>query len=47
MLDQRQPDFDDQIEQTYQQAQYLAKNYTKELNSRCSWRVTATRTPKR
>jgi hypothetical protein len=47
LLDQRKPNYEDQLQQAYDQAKYLAKTTTKELNPKGSWRVTGTRITKK
>jgi hypothetical protein len=46
VMNKNHRDFNLQVEQSYNQATYLAKTRTKELNPKGSWRVTGTRIPK-
>jgi hypothetical protein len=43
IIDKNKPDFEQKKQQAYQQAKYLAKTKTKELNPKGSWRCSGTR----
>jgi hypothetical protein len=46
IIDKNHRDYELQKEQAFNQAKYLAKTHTKELNPQGSWRCTGTRIPK-
>jgi hypothetical protein len=43
VIDRYKPDYEQKIQDAYNQAKYLAKTKTKELKPKGSWKVTGTR----
>jgi hypothetical protein len=47
VIDRYRPDYEQKLKEAFNQAKYLAKTKTKELNPKGSWKVTGTRIGKR
>jgi hypothetical protein len=47
VIDKYKPDCGQRLQEAFNQAKYLAKTHTKELNAKGTWKVTGTRIDKR